>query len=156
MDCSPPGSSVHGDFPGKNTGVGCHALLQGIFLTERLNPGLPHCRWILYCLSHLTILCSLSKKPQGLFHSRSFPGGSDGKESTCNAGDLAPIPGSGRSLGEGNGYPFLYSCLENSMDRGTWWATVHGVTKEADTTEQLTLFIQGKWKLLMLMGMHLR
>ena len=46
------GSSVHGDSPGKNTGVGCHALLQGIFLTQGLNPGLPHCRWILYRLSH--------------------------------------------------------------------------------------------------------
>ena len=52
MDCSPQSSSVHGDSPGKNTGVGCHALLQGIFLTQGLNPGLPHCRWILYHLSH--------------------------------------------------------------------------------------------------------
>ena len=52
MDCSPSGSSVHGDSLGKNTGVGCHALLQGIFLTYKLNPGLPHCRWILYHLSH--------------------------------------------------------------------------------------------------------
>ena len=90
------------------------------------------------------------------FYSRSFPGGSDGKESACNAGDLESIPGSGRCPGEGNGYPFLYSCLENSTDRGTWWATVHGVTKESDTTEWLTVFIQGKWKLLMLREMHLR
>ena len=52
MDCSPPGSSVHGDSPGKNTGVGCHALLQGIFSAQGSNPGLPHCRWILYHLSH--------------------------------------------------------------------------------------------------------
>ena len=52
MDCSPPGSSVHGASPGKNTGVGCHALLQGIFPTQRWNPGLPHCRLILYHLSH--------------------------------------------------------------------------------------------------------
>ena len=52
MDCSPPGSFVHGDSPGKNTGVGCHALLQGIFPTQGSNPGLPHCRQILYCLSH--------------------------------------------------------------------------------------------------------
>ena len=52
MDCSPPGSSVHGDSPGKNSGVGCHALLQGIFPTQGLNPGLPHCRQILYHLSH--------------------------------------------------------------------------------------------------------
>ena len=48
MDCSLPGSSVHGDSPGKNTGVGCHALLQGIFPTQGSNPGLPHCRCILY------------------------------------------------------------------------------------------------------------
>ena len=52
MDCSPPGSSVHGDSPGKNAGVGCHSFLQGIFPTQGLNPGLPHCRWILYQLNH--------------------------------------------------------------------------------------------------------
>ena len=52
MDCSPPGSSVHGDSPGKKTGVGCHVLLQGIFPTQGLNPGLPHCRRILYQLSY--------------------------------------------------------------------------------------------------------
>ena len=52
MDCSLPGSSVHGDSPGKNTRVGCHALLQGIFPTQGLNPGLLHYRQILYCLSH--------------------------------------------------------------------------------------------------------
>ena len=51
MDSNLPGSSVHGDSPGQNTGVGCHALLQGIFPTQGLNPCLPHCRWILYCLS---------------------------------------------------------------------------------------------------------
>ena len=49
---NPPGSSVHGDSPDKNTGVGCHPLLQGIFPTQGLNPGVPHCRWILYHLSH--------------------------------------------------------------------------------------------------------
>ena len=52
MDGSSPGSSVHGDSLGKNTGVGCHALLQGIFPTQGSNPGLPHCRWILYHLIH--------------------------------------------------------------------------------------------------------
>ena len=51
MDCSPPGSSVHGDSPGKNKGVACHTPIQGIFPTQELNPGLPHCRWILYHLS---------------------------------------------------------------------------------------------------------
>ena len=60
---------------------------------------------------------------------RGFPGGSDGKESACNSGEQDSIPGSGRSPGEGNGYPIQYSSLENSMDRGAWLATVHGVTK---------------------------
>ena len=58
-----------------------------------------------------------------------FPGGSDGKESAYNAGDLGLIPGSGRSPGEGNGYPLQYSFLENPMDRGARWAVVHRVTK---------------------------
>ena len=58
-----------------------------------------------------------------------FPGGSDGKVSACNAGDLGSIAGLGRSPEEGNGSSLHYSCLENSMDRGAWWATVHGVTK---------------------------
>ena len=64
-----------------------------------------------------------------LFSGVGFPGGSDGKASARNVGDLGLIPGSGRSPGEGNGNPLQYSCLENSMDRGAWWATVHGVTK---------------------------
>ena len=58
-----------------------------------------------------------------------FPGGSEVKASASNAGDLGLIPGSGRSPGEGNGYPLQYSCLEKPMDRGAWRATVHGVAK---------------------------
>ena len=58
-----------------------------------------------------------------------FPDGSDSKESVCNAGDLGSIPGSGGFPGERDGYPFHYSCLKNSMDRGAWSATVHWVTK---------------------------
>ena len=58
-----------------------------------------------------------------------FPGGSEVKASACNEGDLDSIPGSGRSPGEGNGNPLQYSCLENPMDVGAWWATVHGVAK---------------------------
>ena len=73
---------------------------------------------------------------------RSFPGGDSGKEPTCQVeGDLrdeSSITGSGRSPGVGNGNPLQYSCLENSMDRGAWQATVHGVS-ESDMTEQLTL-----------------
>ena len=55
--------------------------------------------------------------------------GSVGKASACSAGDLGLIPGSGRSPGEGNDYPLQYSCLENSMDRGAWWATINAVEK---------------------------
>ena len=58
-----------------------------------------------------------------------FLGGSNSKQSACNAGDLGLIPGSGRFPGEVNGYPLQYSCLENSMDKGAWRATVHRVTK---------------------------
>ena len=89
--------------PGKNTGVGCHFLLQGILPTQELNPSFLHCR--------------------------TEENGSDGKASAYSAGDLGSIPGLGRSPGEENGNPLQYSCLEKSMDRGAWWATVHGPAK---------------------------
>ena len=86
--------------PGQNTGVGSLSLLQGIFPSQGLNPGLPHCRQILYQLSH--------------------QGGSEVKASAYNAGDLGSIPGLERSPGEGNGNPLQYSCLENPMDGEAW------------------------------------
>ena len=58
-----------------------------------------------------------------------FSGGSDGKESACNAGDPGSIPGLGRSPAKGNNYPLQYSCLENLVDIGAWQAALHGVTK---------------------------
>ena len=58
-----------------------------------------------------------------------FPGGSDGIESACKTGNLGSIPGLGRSPGEGHGNPLQYSCLENSVEGGDWWASAHGVTK---------------------------
>ena len=61
----------------------------------------------------------------------------DSKESACNAEDPGSIPGLGRFPGEGNGYPLQYSCLEDSMDRGAWWATVHGVTKSRTHSRSL-------------------
>ena len=63
------------------------------------------------------------------YHKMGFPGGSDSKESACNAGDLGLIPESGRSSGERTGYPFQYSCLEHSMDRRVWCTTVHRIPK---------------------------
>ena len=78
-------------------------------------PCKPQCGWVCHFIS-----C------------KSFPGfsgGSDGKESVCNAGEPGSIPGWGRCPGGGNGNPLQFSCLENSMDRGTWWAIDHGVTK---------------------------
>ena len=68
-----------------------------------------------------------SKRCQGT--GEGFPGGSDGEESACNVGELGLIPGLGRSSVEENGNPLQYSCLENSMDRGAWQATVDGVAK---------------------------
>ena len=68
----------------------------------------------------------------------SFPGGSDGKEPTCSAGDLGLIPGWGRSPGEANSNLLQYSCLENPTDRGSWRATVHGVAKSRTWLERLT------------------
>jgi len=63
-----------------------------------------------------------------------LPCGSVLKNLPANTGDMGLIPGPGRSPGEGNGNPLQYSCLGNPMDRGAWWATEHGVTKESDTT----------------------
>ena len=67
-----------------------------------------------------------------------FPGGSDGKVSAYNAGDLGSIPGLGRSPGEGKGNPLQYSCLENPMNRGSWQATVHGVAKSQTRLSDFT------------------
>ena len=69
-----------------------------------------------------------------------FPGGSDAKESACNAGDPRLILGSRRSP-EGNGNPLQYSCLKNSLDRGAWWATVHGVAKSWTHNRAINTFI---------------
>ena len=113
MGYSKPGLPVHHQLP-EFTQTRVHWVGDAIQPSHPLSPSPP-----------LTLNLSLD---QGLFL-RGFPGGSDSKESACNARDLGSFPGSGRSPGEGNGYPLQYSCLENSMDRGTWQATVLEVTK---------------------------
>ena len=120
------------DSPGKNTGVGCHFLLQ--YMKVKNESEVAH--------SSLTpsdpMDCSLPGcSVRGIFQARvlewvaiaGFPTGSDGQASVCNTGDPGSIPGSGRSSGEGNGNPLQYPCLENPMDRGAWRAVVHGVEK---------------------------
>ena len=99
-DYSPQGSSRPWDPLGKNTGVGCHALLQGIFPTKGLNSHLLHCRQILYCWATREALIIY--------------------------------------LGEGNGNLLQYSCLEDPMDRGAWWAAVHGVSKSRTRLSDFT------------------
>ena len=123
------------DSPGKNTGVGCHALFQGIF-----QPRDQTCdSYLLHWRAGFLPLV-LPGKPLSLTSlALIFPGGSDSKESAFNAGDLGSIPGSGRSAGEGNGCPLQYSCLENPMDRGAWLGYSPWDRKELDTTEKLTL-----------------
>jgi len=182
MDCSPPGSSIHGVFQARVLEwgaiafpIGWQSTMQTSFLreqsgnkiiklcvrkykvdhmnsepTQAINARIrvkdmhsrPPARWgdsfpfIIFSIWHyisqsdLPTVCFLHRLPciTGL------PRWLGGKESTCIAEDASLIPGLGRSLGEGNGNPLQYSCLENPMDRGAWWATVHGVAKDLDTT----------------------
>ena len=98
MDCSPPDSSVHGDSPGKNIGVGWQFILQGIFLTQGLNPVLG--------VSQVAIVINNLPANEG------------------DVRDAGLIPASGRSPGEGHGNSLQYSCLENPMDRRAWQVAV--------------------------------
>ena len=102
----------------------------------------PSTLWHYFIISFMTLL-SLQMTFFHCFYGwvifQGFPHCSDSEEFACNWGDLGSVPGSGSSLGEGNGNLHQYSCLENSRDRGAWQATVHGVTKESDMTERLTL-----------------
>ena len=120
MNYSPPGSSLHGIPQGKNTRVGCHSLLQRIFLSQGWNPGFPRCRWSLCHLSHQGRPCALYDREifstLHLHKTAVFPGGAMVKDSPAIAGDTrdtGSIPGSRRSPGVGNGNP-----VQNSW--GVW------------------------------------
>ena len=130
--------------PGQNTGVGSLSLFQGIFPTQGLNPGLRHCRWTVYQLSHREALLYYWRLPntpficEALVSVPGLPGDSGVKNPPSNAGVAGSIPGSGRSPRGGNGNPLQYACLENPMNRGAWWATVHRVTKSRIWLKWLT------------------
>ena len=108
--------------------------------------------WFSVCLSFWIRTTGLQKLPDQrdcLWNSLAlmgFPGGSDGKASSCNGGDLDSIPGWGRSPGEGNGNLLQYSCLENPVDREVWQATVHGVTRIRHDLATKPLCLYFDWK----------
>ena len=127
---------------------GIHSHIVNSHFSEHMVPTLVHIRIIWGNFQKILITTTTSEKDTQLIHpeqratslvqsksylnpvtERVFPGGSVGKESACNAGELCSIPGLGRSPGEGNGNPLQYSCPENSKERGAWRATAHGVAK---------------------------
>ena len=91
-------------------------------------------------------LSGSESQASGFLELTSFPGGSEDKASACNAGDQGSIPGLGRSPGEGNGNPLQYSCLDNPMDGGAWWATVDGVAQSQTRLSSLSLFTFMHWR----------
>ena len=123
MDCSPPGSSVPGASPGKNTGEGCHVLLQGIFPTQGSNPGLPHCRQILYHLTYQGSPRILEWVAYPFSKGSSWPRNQTRQESSSNTGDLDLSPWSGRFPGR-EWQPTPYFCWRILLteDSGGLWS----------------------------------
>ena len=111
---------------------GSLSLLQGIFLTHESKQGFLHCRRLLYQLSYQgsprNSICDKRLSYMCVYQWVSLVAHTV-KESACNAGDPSSVPGLGKSSGEGVGYPFQHPCLENSMDKGAWWAAVREVAK---------------------------
>ena len=137
VDCSLAGSSVSGVSPGKNTEVGCHALLQGIFLTQGSNLCLLH---LLHWQAGSILLAALGEKAVAP-HSSTLawkipwmkePGRLQSMGSLRVGHDWAT---SLSCIGEGDGNPLQCSCLENPKDRGAWWAAVYGIAKSLDMTD---------------------
>ena len=113
--------------------VACQATLSTGFSKQEYWSGLPYPLPGDLPNPGIKLLSIMSPVLSGEFFTTNFPDGSDFKKPACNTGDVGSIPGLGRSPGEENGNAFQYSGLENSMDRGAWWTTVHGVS-ELDMT----------------------
>ena len=92
-----------------------------------LDKGMPFVVYMRRPMDSKDLCPQITSKTAFIAHSKGFPGGAVVKNPRASAGDTCSVPESGRSPGEGNGNPLQYSCLGNPMDRGTWWATVHGV-----------------------------
>ena len=169
MDCSLPGSSDHGDSPGKNTGMGSYALLQGIFPTQGSNPGLPHCRQILYWLSHQGSLRILGVGSLSLGEGNGTLLQFSCLESPMDGGAWwAAVHGVAKSRTQLSNFPFIFhfhalekeiathssqcSCLENPRDGGAWWAAIYGVTQSQTRLKWLS---SSSSSLSLLQGIHL-
>ena len=136
MNCSPPGSSVHG--------ISQVKILEGVAISYSWWSSRPRNRTCISCIGrwilhhHATWEAHATRPPpfplRQMQRRTRLPRWLSDRESACNTGDVGWIPGSGRSSGEGNGNPLHYSYLENLIVRDAWLATVHGVTKGSDTT----------------------
>ena len=150
MDCSPPGFSVHGDSPGKSTGVGCQVFFRGIFPAQGSNLGLPLCRWILYHLSHQGsqestnggflrgMYCVKWRRqwhptpvllPGKSHRQRSLVGCSPWGRKESDMTERLHFHFSLSCIGDRIGNPLQCSCLEYPRDGGAWWATIYGVSQ---------------------------
>ena len=136
------------DSSGKNSGVGCHFLLQCMKVKSESDPDSSVGKEFACNAGDSGSIPGLGRSTEvGIGYPLQYSWASLvvqlGKESACNVGDLGSIPGLGRSLGEGNGYPLQYFGLENSMHRGAWWATVHAVAKSRTRLSDFTS--QQRW-----------
>ena len=135
----------------KNNPVAANSLLKDIFFCKFLRVV---CKILIKFWDSGKIISKYFREnfEKYLWRSRGFPGGSDGKESACNSGDLGSIPELKRPPGESNGFPLQYSCLENSMDRGALWSSSMGsqrvgpgwVTNTQDSGAKLWIILKEK------------
>ena len=150
LDCSPSGCFFHGLFQAR--------ILEWVTIHFCRGSSPPRDETHVSCTAGRFLTPRATWEAQGMdivqtgkVHFSSGPpaGGSEVKVSACNEGDLDSIPESGRSPGEGNGNPLQYSCLENPMDGGAWWATVHGFAKgRTRLSDVISFHLSSEWRCL--------